>query len=150
MIYRKALLKDAEAIFEITSHYAGAGLMLVRSRYQIYETIRDFIIAEDEGKAIGFGALHILGEDLAEVRTTAIDPAYARKGIGKKIVMMLLEEGKGLGVNKAFTLTYQPEFFGSCGFVEEDKNNMPRKVWTDCVNCPKFPNCDEICMSRPI
>ena len=128
MVLRKALLKDAEAIFEITNYYAGKGLMLMRSRYQIYEAIRDFTVAEDEGKVIGFGALHILGEDLAEVRTTAIDPEYVRKGVGQKIVDSLLEEGRQIGVSKAFTLTYQPEFFGMCGFVEEDKNRTHHKL----------------------
>jgi amino-acid N-acetyltransferase len=91
-----------------------------------------------------------MGEDLAEVRTTAIAPEYARKGVGKAIVAQLIEEGKRLGVKKVFALTYQPEFFQKCGFTLEDKNNMPLKVWTDCVNCPKFPNCDEICMSQLI
>lgn len=150
VIYRKAILSDAEDIFEINNAYAAQGLMLTRSRYQVYETIRDFTVAEEDGRVVGFAALHVMGEDLAEVRTTAIAPEYQRRGIGRSLVDALLLEGRQLGVQKAFTLTYQPEFFSACGFVLEDKNNMPRKVWTDCINCTKFPNCDEICMSRPI
>jgi amino-acid N-acetyltransferase len=150
MIYRKATLHDAEAIYVLVNEYANKGMMLNRARSQLYENIRDFIVAEDQGEIIGAGALHVMWVDLAEVRTLAVHPKYIRQGIGKRIVELLLEQGVALGVKKAFTLTYQPEFFAACGFKEEDKNCMPQKVWTDCINCPKFPNCDEICMSRPI
>jgi amino-acid N-acetyltransferase len=67
-------------------------------------------------------------------------------GVGKRIVHGLLKEAAGLGISKVFTLTYQQPFFEKCGFTVIDKNTLPQKVWTDCVNCPKFPNCDEICM----
>ena len=150
MIYRKALLGDAEPIFELANFYADRGEMLHRSRHQIYENIRDFIVVEDNDIVVAMGALHVMWDDLAEVRTLAVAEDYKRKGIGNKIVDALIEEGKALGVRKFFALTYQPEFFGACGFVEEDKNNMPQKVWMECVNCPKFPNCDEICMTRTI
>jgi len=150
MNYRKAKLEDAESIYVLVNEYANKGLMLNRARSQIYENIRDFVVAENKGEIVGAGALHVMWEDLAEVRTLAVHADYKRQGVGKKIVMLLLQEGKELGVKKAFTLTYQPEFFMSCGFNEVDKNEMPQKVWTDCINCPKFPNCDEICMSRMI
>lgn len=148
MILRKALLEDVEKIYKLVNDYADRGLMLNRARSQLYENIRDFIVAEEDGAILGVGALHVMWVDLAEVRTLAVDPAHIKKGIGKKIVERLLEEGVALGIKKAFTLTYQPEFFRSCGFTEEGKEAMPQKVWTDCINCPKFPNCDEICMSR--
>ena len=148
MLYRKASLEDAEKIYELANYYADKGEMLSRARHQIYENIRDFIIAEDAGVFVGMGALHIMWEDLAEIRTLAIQEAYQRMGVGIKIVDALMEDGKGLGVKKFFALTYQPEFFIACGFREEDKNNMPQKVWMECINCHKFPNCDEICMTR--
>ena len=147
VVFRNARLDDAEQIYELANYYAEKGEMLSRSRLQIYESIRDFIVAEDEGKIIAMGALHIMWSDLAEVRSVAVHEQYQRQGIGQKIVRDLLEEGRRLGVSKVFALTYQPEFFGACGFGLEDKSNMPQKVWMECVNCPKFPNCDEICMS---
>jgi len=148
MIYRKATLEDAESIYELTDYYAEKGDMLSRSRHQIYENIRDFIVAEDEGRVVGMGALHVMWSDLAEVRTVAVAEAYKRKGVGHRIVQDLVREGETLGVKKVFALTYQPAFFGACGFEKEDKENMPQKVWMECINCSKFPNCDEICMTR--
>jgi len=121
MIYRKATLHDAEAIYVLVNEYANKGMMLNRARSQLYENIRDFIVAEDQGEIIGAGALHVMWVDLAEVRTLAVHPKYIRQGIGKRIVELLLEQGVALGVKKAFTLTYQPEFFAACGFKEEDK-----------------------------
>ena len=148
MIYRKASLEDSEMIYDLANFYAERGEMLSRARHQIYENIRDFIVAEDNGVIVGMGALHVMWEDLAEVRTLAIAEDYKRKGIGSKIVEGLIQDGKALGVKKFFALTYQPLFFGACGFKEEDKNNMPQKVWMECINCLKFPNCDEICMTK--
>ena len=148
LLFRKATLDDAEGIYELANYYAEKGEMLSRSRHQVYENIRDFIVAEDGGRVVAMGALHVMWSDLAEVRTVAVDEKYKRKGIGLKIVNALMEEAGALGVKKVFALTYQPEFFGACGFVREDKENMPQKVWLECINCPKFPNCDEICMTR--
>ena len=148
MLYRKARLDDAERIYELANYYAEKGEMLSRSRHQIYENIRDFIVAEDEGEVVAMGALHVMWADLAEVRTVAVDEEYKRKGVGYALVNHLVEEGKALGVEKVFALTYQPEFFSACGFALESKENMPQKVWMECINCPKFPNCDEICMMR--
>lgn len=148
MLYRKASLGDAEQIYTLANLYAERGEMLSRARYQIYENIRDFVIAEDQGELVGMGALHIMWSDLAEIRTLAVAEKCQRKGVGTKIVDGLILDGKELGVKRFFALTYRPEFFSACGFQEEDKNNMPQKVWMECINCTKFPNCDEICMTR--
>ena len=148
--FRKAKLSDAERIYELANYYAEKGLMLPRARHAIYENIRDFSVADSDGEVVGVGALHIMWHDLAEIRTLAVAESYMRKGIGKQIVTELMVEGKALGIKKFFTLTYQTEFFAACGFAEEDKNNMPQKVWMDCINCSKFPNCDEVCMTRNV
>ena len=150
MLFRKPILADAESMYILANYYADKGEMLSRSRHQIYENIRDFIIAEEDGHLAGMGALHVMWSDLAEVRTVAVAEAYKRRGVGNRIVSDLLLEGKSLGVKKVFALTYQPEFFITCGFQLEDKDNLPQKVWMECINCTKFPNCDEICMSRVI
>ncbi len=150
MEYRKPTFADVEKIYDLVNAYAGDGLMLARSRNSLYEFLRDMIIAEVDGELIGVGALHMVWDELAEIRTLAVSPKMKRSGVGKTIVNMLIEEGKLLGVNTVFTLTYQPEFFGRCGFGEITKEQLPHKVWKECINCPKFPNCDEIAMMRKI
>ena len=148
MEYRKATFADVEGIFDLITLYAEQGVMLARSRNTLYENLRDLMVALDGDKVVGVGGLHIIWESLAEVRSTAVDPNYARHGIGGEIVRLLLEEGRSLGVQKFFTLTYQTEFFGSLGFKIITKNELPHKVWKDCIECPKFPNCDEIAMVK--
>lgn len=148
MNIRKAKLNDAEAIHELVNNYADKGLMLSRPRSMIYEYIRDFVVVEYEGEIVGAGALHILWGDLAEVRALAVKDSMTSQGIGKRIVEYCLEEARQLGIPKVFTLTYQPGFFAKLNFQIISKENMPQKVWRECINCPKFPNCDEVCMER--
>jgi len=146
MIIRKAKLSDSEAIHKLVNHYAKKGLMLARSRSSIYEYIRNYSVMEIDGEVVGVGALTILWVDLAEVRTLAVKENFSGQGIGKKLVEHFLNEAKELGIKKVFTLTYQTAFFEKCEFKEISKENMPHKIWKDCLNCPKFPNCDEVLM----
>ena len=148
MHLRKATFGDVEAIHKLVNDYAQQGVMLPRSRNSIYETLRDVIIAEEEGQLVGVGSLHLSWDALAEVRALAIAPDFQRQGIGRQIVEALLVEGRALGVKTFFTLTYQPEFFGTLGFSEVTKEELPQKVWKECINCPKFPNCDEVAMVK--
>lgn len=147
MLIRKAKLTDSEAIHELVNFYAKKGLMLARSRSAIYEDIRNYSVMEDNGKVVGIGALSILWADLAEVRTLAVNEEYSGQGIGKKLVEHFLQEADGLGIAKVFTLTYQVKFFEKCGFNIISKEYMPHKIWKDCLNCPKFPDCDEVLMA---
>ena len=148
MHLRKATFGDVEAIHKLVNDYAQQGVMLPRSRNSIYETLRDVILAEEEGRLVGVGSLHLSWDALAEVRALAIAPDFQRRGIGRQIVEALLVEGRALGVKTFFTLTYQPEFFGTLGFSEVTKEELPQKVWKECINCPKFPNCDEVAMVK--
>ena len=149
MIYRKATFADVEAIYELVADYAEQGVMLARSRNTLYETLRDMVVAiDDDGTLAGVGGLHVIWDRLAEVRTMAVSPAKRRRGIGAEIVRRLLEDGENLGIEKYFTLTYQPEFFKALGFVIINKEELPHKVWKECIDCPKFPNCDEIAMVK--
>ncbi|WP_054874118.1 N-acetyltransferase [Oxobacter pfennigii] len=150
VIVRKAKLSDVEQIHEIVNYYAEKGMMLSRARSMLYEHIRDFVVAEEDGEILGTGALHVLWIDLAELRTLAVKENLLSKGIGSKIVDFILEEAKELGIPKVFTLTYQPGFFEKHGFNVIQKESMPHKVWTDCINCPKFPNCNEVCLEKII
>lgn len=143
MHYRKARMTDMEAIHSLITHYGEQGLMLVRSRSMLYESLREFTIAEDNEKLMAAGSLHILWEDLAEIRALAVSPQAVGQGVGKSLVQALVQEAKALGIPKVFALTYQPEFFKKVGFKVVDKDTLPHKVWRECINCPKFPNCDE-------
>ncbi len=147
MDYRKPDFNDIEDIYNLVMEYANDGVMLARSRNTLYENIRDMIVAvNEEGRVVGVGALHIIWAELAEIRTMAVSPEAIRQGIGSEIVCRLLEEGRALGVKRFFTLTYKPGFFQTVGFKTITKNQLPHKVWKDCIECPKFPNCDEIAM----
>ncbi|MDP4126367.1 MAG: N-acetyltransferase [Bacillota bacterium] len=148
MKLRKARIADVEEMMLLINSNAEQGLMLGRSRNMLYENIREFLLAEIDGKLVGVASLHILWSDLAEIRALAVSNDYKRRGIGTMIVRGLEEEARELGCTKLFALTYQPEFFKYCGYEEVSKDEMPQKVWTECINCIKFPNCDEIAVSR--
>ena len=150
MKIRKARFTDIEAIHAIVNGYAEEGQMLARARNVLYETLRDMTVAEEDGKIVGVGALHLTWDELAEVRTLAVDKAYSRRHIGTYIVRQLLDEAKELGVKTVFTLTYRADFFSTLGFVVTSKESLHHKVWKDCINCPKFPNCDETAMTLTV
>jgi len=99
---------------------------------------------------VGCCALHIFWENVAEVRAFAVKPEFARQGIGTKLAQACLEEAEELGMKEVFTLTYVPGFFKKLGFEITDKNQLPRKVWTGCLACPKFPDCDEIALIKKL
>lgn len=144
---RRARIPDARIIHQLLLTYAKEGQLLGRSLAAIYDSIRDFYVYEEGGQILGIGALAICWEDLAEVRSLAVVPGQHGKGIGRKIVEKCLHEAKDLGLQRVFALTYQPEFFKKLGFVEIDKAQLPQKVWGDCINCVKFPDCDEFALA---
>jgi amino-acid N-acetyltransferase len=113
--YRKATFKDIEAIHKLINNYAEKGLMLARARNVLYETLRDMILAEDSGEIVGVGALHIVWDELAEIRALAVAPHITKQGIGRNMVEALTEEAKAIGVKTLFTLTYQVGFFDKMG-----------------------------------
>ena len=148
MLFRKARMSDVDSIAALINSYAEQGLMLHRTVPSLYQRIRDYTVIEKEGLVIGVGGLHVLWKDLAEICSVAIHPLHVNNGLGLSLVEILLQESKELGIEKVFALTYQPGFFEKCGFVRIDKENLPQKVWMECVNCPKFPNCDEIALIK--
>ena len=143
---RKAQITDIKEIWKLLTFFAGRGDMLSRSLSELYESVRDFYIIEEEGKLIGAAALHIVWEDLAEVRSVAVAEDIERKGVGTQLVNSCLDEARNLGLKRIFCLTYKPDFFTRFGFRIVDKTELPQKVWGDCIKCVKFPDCDEIAM----
>ncbi|MHB1126635.1 MAG: N-acetyltransferase [Bacillota bacterium] len=150
MNFRKAGMKDVEEIYLLVKHYADKELMLYRSRPQIQETLRDYTVAEKDGTIIATGALHILWGDLGEIRSLAVAPQAERQGLGRMIVDILLDEARNLGISRVMALTYQQGFFEKCGFQVVEKETLPQKVWRECIDCPKFPHCDEVAVLRSI
>ncbi len=146
---RKAKTKDVPQIVQLINHYAGKGEMLGRSQAQVFSALRDYVVIEENGRLTGCGALHVIWSDIGEIRSLAVAPDRLGQGLGRRIVEHLMEEACGLELPRVFILTYQPGFFGKLKFEPVDKKELPHKVWKDCLNCPKFPNCDEVAMIRP-
>ena len=141
---RKAVIGDAEKIYSLIHFWAKKRKVLKRSLNAIYEDIRDFWIYENKGKIIGCCALHIVGwQDMAEIKSLVVAKTQQGKGIGTKLVKKCLAEAKTLGIKQIFALTFVPKFFKNLEFKTIDKNQLPHKIWSDCVNCFYFPNCDE-------
>ena len=147
---RKAKLNDADGIHQLVNSMAKKDLMLPRALSEIYENIRDFYICEIDGKLIGCSALHITWIDLAEIRSVVVDCDYQGKGIGNKLVNQCLDEAKEIGLKKIFALTYVSGFFRKLGFTDISKEELPHKIWNDCIKCPKFPNCNEEALIKNI
>jgi len=145
---RKAKIPDAKIIHGLLQYYAGKGLLLSRSLSDIYDHIRDYFVNEDEegDKVTGVCSTHIVWEDLAEIRSLAVEEAEHEKKIGSRLVEACLSDAVTLGIYRIFTLTYVPDFFKRFGFEVVDKAVLPHKVWADCIKCVKFPECDETAM----
>jgi amino-acid N-acetyltransferase len=139
----KATIKDAAQIHKLVNDFAGQGQMLARSLSEIYENIRDYYVMREAGRVIACAALHVIWEDLAEIKSVAVSRDFQKKGWGEKLVRVCLEEAVQLGIPRVFCLTYTPDFFLGCGFDMVDKQDLPQKIWGECFKCPKFPDCDE-------
>lgn len=139
----KAKIPDVPQIHKLINGFADRGQMLARPLSELYESIRDFFVIREGEEVIACAALHISWSDIAEIRSVAVAEDSQKKGLGAKLVAACLKEADELGIKTVFCFTYQPEFFKRQKFVDIDKMELPRKVWTDCLRCPKFPNCDE-------
>jgi len=142
----KAKITDVPQIHKLINGFAERGQMLARPLSEIYESIRDFFVIRKDGEVVACAALHVSWSDLAEIRSVAVMEDKQKQGLGAKLVAACLKEAADLGIETIFCFTYQPEFFKRQKFVDIDKAELPRKVWTDCFRCPKFPNCDEIAL----
>ena len=147
---RKAKIKDIKQIQKLINFFAAEGLMLPRSINEIYENIRDFWVYVEERRILGCLALHISWEDLAEIKSLAVEKSYHNKGIGYQLVNISIKEAKELGAGKIFVLTYLPNYFKKFGFSRISHKQLPHKIWADCINCPRFPDCKETALIKKI
>ena len=149
MHMRKAIIGDIKDIHRLLNHYADQGLLLPRSLSELYDHLRDYFVlaADDNSNSIhGVCGLRICWEDLAEIKSLAVSEDQQGQGSGMRLVEACLQESRSLGLKKVFTLTYVPGFFIKLGFKQVEKSVLPNKIWADCLNCPKFPDCDEIAL----
>ena len=156
----KAQIRDVEEILELVNVFANSNLMLPRGPQYLYENIRDFVIASDRNVPVysltetrevlhlivACGSLHVLWEDIAEVRALAIHPDYQHLGLGSKLVQFMKQEARQLGIKRLFTFTLTEDFFKTLGFKKIERNSLPPKVWGECSRCPKYFQCDEVGM----
>ncbi len=150
MQLRKARITDVKGVHKlIMNTSADDGLVLPRSYNQLYSHLRDFFVVVDEeaeDTVLGCVALAISWENLAEVRSLVVAREARGHGLGRKLVEACLSDAVTLGIYRVFALTNTPDFFRHMGFSEVSKDTLPQKVWSDCLNCPRFPDCDEIAL----
>jgi len=146
MNVEKARIGDARQIQEMVNSFADKGDMLPRALSEIYENLRDFSVIRDNNRVVACVALHISWSDLAEIRSLAVSKDKHDQGLGSLLVESCLNEAKELGIPTVFCLTYRPAFFEKHGFRQVDKMELPRKIWSECYRCPKFPDCDEVAL----
>ena len=147
---RKARLADVRNIHRLINESSRVNEVLPRSLLEIYESLRDFTVAEAGGEIIACLALHIAWEDLAEIRSIVVSPAWQNRGIGSKLIANAFGDARELEVPTIFVLTNHPEFFRKHGFDPVDKEMLPHKIWSDCLKCHKFPNCDEVALWKKL
>ena len=149
MNIRPARVSDVPAICDLIKTFADRKLMIRRTLGELYESIREFYVAvEDDGRIIGCAALHVFWEDLAELKCLAVSEAAQGRGVGRALVDACWKSAGELDIKSVFTLTYVPDFFEKCGYVQIEKSDLPHKIWNECVRCPLFPNCNEVALIR--
>ncbi|MCF3965079.1 amino-acid N-acetyltransferase [Streptomyces fuscigenes] len=135
VVVRRARTRDVAALRRLVGRYAGAGILLDKAPVTLYEDIQEFWVAERGADAavIGCGALHPMWEDLAEVRTLAVDPSAKGAGVGHKLLAKLLDAARELGVSRVFCLTFEVDFFTKHGFVEIDGTPVDGDVYRELL-----------------
>ena len=130
---RPARTSDVKNIRLLVDSYAAPGQMLSKETVTLYESVQEFFIAENDGEFIGCGALHILWEDLAEVRTVAVSQNFHHQGVGHRILDAIILRAREIGVERIFCLTFQTEFFASVGFVEIHGTPVEADVYAELL-----------------
>ena len=150
---RKATIEDIKSIHAMLKYFGEKGELLPRPLSKLYDHVRDFSVftePQDSKKIIGCCALQFCWEDLAEIRSLAVLENVSGKSIGRRLVENAFEEARQFKIKSLFTLTYKPAFFEKFGFIKIDKADLPIKIWSDCIHCVKFPDCDETAMIKSL
>jgi len=147
--YEKAKLSDIQKMQDLVLPEVESGVILVRSDDEIATNIRSYTLCFKDAQLIGFCALHVHTEYLAETRSLIVKDGFRGNKIGENLVKRCLDEAKDLGLQKVLTLTYKQQFFERLGFVEIAKETIPEhKIWADCIKCKHFPVCNEVSLIK--
>ncbi len=149
-VIRPATVDDIPAMQALINGFAQQNRMLFRSRTELAEFIDEYFVYVEDGALLGVCGLHPVAGGLAEVRGLAVSEQANGRGIGRRLVEACVARARDLGISKVYTLTLVPGFFEKLRFYQVDKGTLHIKVWYECYRCPKFANCDEIAMVRPL
>ena len=147
---RPAEIKDMERVKELVDFYSIDERTVPRSLSYLYNNVRDYLVFKKAGKILGCASLHVIWSDLAEIKSLAVHPDYIKNGIGKALVRQCIKDAKRLKLKRVFVLTKVPEFFENLGFRKVAKRALPQKVYGECMQCSKYPHCDEKALLRKI
>jgi len=144
----KATLSDIPAMQSLVLGEVKDGVILNRTEDEVATNIRSYVLAKEEGKLVGYTALHIHSKRLAEIRSLIVNENYRGQHVGKRMIEFALEEARALGVEEdVLVLTYLPQFFEKLQFKEINKELIPEhKIWADCIKCIHFPICNEVAL----
>jgi amino-acid N-acetyltransferase len=130
---RRARTSDVRAVADLVERYAADRILLAKERVTLYEDVQEFRVAEAGGSVVGCGALHVMWEDLAEIRTLAVDPAFRGAGVGSAVLADLVAQARELGVRRLFCLTFEVDFFARHGFTTLDGTPVPPEVYAQLL-----------------
>jgi amino-acid N-acetyltransferase len=132
-VVRAARTSDVRAIRELVRPLAESRVLVSKDAVTYYESVQQFRVAEVDGVVVGCGALHVMWEDLAEIRTLAVTPAALGRGVGSAILTALVEDARALGVQRLFCLTFEVDFFTSHGFSVIEGQAVEPEVYAELV-----------------
>ncbi len=150
MQIRSARAGDVPHIARLVNEHADLGEMLHRSEDELYEILRDFHVACEDGRLAGCVALHVMDHDLAEIRSLVVDREHRGLGLGRELVLECLREARELGIGRVFALTLKPAFFEKMGFRRVPRSHFPQKIWRDCFKCRFFESCGEVAVEMDL
>ncbi|MDX8389190.1 MAG: N-acetyltransferase [Mariprofundaceae bacterium] len=147
---RHAAASDVKKIDALLSPFSAKEALLPRTRDDLFQHLQEFMVATDKGEVIGAVALHIYGSNLAEIRTLVVHASHQGKGVGKQLVQACETWAIKLGIACLFALTYLPGFFTALHYEHAEKESLPQKIWTVCIHCAHFSNCNEVCVRKQL
>ena len=145
-IVRRAHLNDINTIIKIISPFVNKLLILPRSRDDIKKNIKLFFVAENTKKKriIGVSSIYLYDDHLCEIRSLCVEKRFQRRGVGSALVLRCEDEARTMGMKKIFALTFNPNFFAKLNYTISNKEDLPQKIWQDCLKCKLFLNCKEV------
>jgi len=141
---------DVPDIVALVERFARRGEVLPRPPEEVYQTLREWVVARQGDRLVGCASLVILWADLAEIRSLVVTPDQQGKGVGRRLVTALMREAAELEIPQVFALTRKPGFFAKLGFHPVARETLPRKIWKDCIHCIKFVGCDEVAFIQDV